>query len=75
MVYTCIYSQAVNFSSKDDIINSEEHDDCMFHNLQCHIGDEEFSKETRVGGSSCISVEGFEEENDMRRGEGTYQKL
>ena len=64
---------------KKDIIKlCEKHQDCHFH---CFTNgtliDEEFCKEMlRVGNFvPSISVEGFETENDGRRGEGHFDKV
>ncbi len=78
-IYMYIFSGGEPLVRKDDIIKlCETHGDCMFLAFtNATLVDEEFSKEmTRVGNLLlAISVEGFEEENDMRRGEGTYQKI
>lgn len=78
-IYMYIYSGGEPLVRKDDIIKlCEKHDDCMFLAFtNATLVDEEFSKEmTRVGNLLlAISVEGFEEETDMRRGKGTYQKV
>lgn len=64
---------------KDDIIKlCEKHNDCAFH---CYTNgtlvDEAFCQEMkRVGNLSLsISLEGFEDTNDFRRGDGVYQKV
>lgn len=62
---------------KDDIIRlCEEHDDCVFSAFtNASLLDEEFAQEMlRVRNFvPAISIEGFEEATDSRRGEGTYQ--
>ena len=64
---------------KKDILRlAEEHHDCEFH---CFTNgtliDEEFCQDMlRVGNFiPAISLEGFEEANDSRRGEGVYDKV
>lgn len=75
--YMYIYSGGEPLVRKNDIIAlCEAHPDCMF--LAFTNGtliDEEFADEMlRVGNfAPAISVEGFEEATDGRRGEGTYQ--
>jgi MoaA/NifB/PqqE/SkfB family radical SAM enzyme len=64
---------------KDELIRlAEENDDCMFLSFtNATLIDEVFACEIeRLGNFAfAISVEGFEEETDMRRGEGTYRKV
>lgn len=64
---------------KDELIRlAEENDDCMFLAFtNATLIDEAFASEIeRVGNFAfAVSVEGFEEETDMRRGKGTYQKV
>ena len=64
---------------KADIIRlCEKHNDCAFH---CYTNgtlvDEKFCEDMkRVGNLSLsISLEGFEDANDFRRGEGVYHKV
>ena len=64
---------------KADIIRlCEKHNDCAFH---CYTNgtlvDEKFCEDMkRVGNLSLsISLEGFEDANDFRRGEGVYNKV
>lgn len=77
--YFYIYSGGEPLVRKKDIIRlCEEHDDCMF--LVFTNGtliDEAFAGEMlRVKNFiPAISIEGFEEETDDRRGKGTYQKV
>ena len=77
--YMYIYSGGEPLIRKKDIITlCEKHDDCLF--LAFTNGtliDEEFADEMlRVKNFiPAISVEGFEEETDMRRGKGTYQSV
>lgn len=64
---------------KDDIIKlCEKHNDCAFHAFtNGTLIDEKLCKDMqRVGNFSlAISIEGFEESNDMRRGSGTFSKV
>ncbi|AGC69298.1 radical SAM domain protein [Thermoclostridium stercorarium subsp. stercorarium DSM 8532] len=77
--YVYLYSGGEPLIRKDDIIKlCEKHNDCAF--LAFTNGtliDEEFAKEMlRVKNFvPCISVEGFEDATDFRRGKGTYQKI
>lgn len=78
-IYMYIYSGGEPMMRKDDIIKlCEKHDDCVF--LAFTNGtliDDEFADEMlRVKNFvPAISVEGFEEETDFRRGQGTYQAV
>lgn len=78
-VFMYIYSGGEPMMRKNDIIRlCEKHDDCMF--LAFTNGtliDEAFTDEMlRVKNFiPAISIEGFEEETDDRRGKGTYQKV
>ncbi len=64
---------------KDDIIKlCEKHSECAVHRYtNGTLVDQKFCDEMkRVGNLSLsISLEGFEEANDFRRGEGVYQKV
>lgn len=64
---------------KDDIIKlCEKHNDCAFHAFtNGTLVDEKLCEDMqRVGNFSlAISIEGFEESNDMRRGSGTFNKV
>jgi len=77
--YMFIYSGGEPLVRKRDIIQlCEAHNDCMF--LAFTNGtliDEDFADEMlRVKNfMPAISIEGFEEETDDRRGKGTYQKV
>ncbi len=77
--YMYIYSGGEPLVRKDDIIRlCEAHSDCMF--LAFTNGtliDEKFADEMlRVKNFvPAISIEGFEEATDYRRGKGTYQKV
>lgn len=78
-IYMYIYSGGEPMMRKKDIIKlCEKHNDCVF--LAFTNGtliDEEFADEIlRVENFvPAISVEGFEEETDFRRGEGTYKSV
>ena len=78
-VYMFIFSGGEPLVRKNDIIRlCEKHPDCYF--LAFTNGtliDEAFADEMlRVGNfAPAISVEGYEEETDMRRGKGTYQSV
>jgi MoaA/NifB/PqqE/SkfB family radical SAM enzyme len=77
--YMYIYSGGEPMVRKKDIIKlCEKHDDCVF--LAFTNGtliDEDFAKEMlRVKNFvPAISVEGFEDETDFRRGDGTYSQV
>lgn len=64
---------------KDDIIRlCEKHDDCGFHAFtNGTLIDEKFCQDMkRVGNFSvAISLEGFNEVNDLRRGKGVFDKV
>ena len=63
---------------KDVIRLCEKHNDCVFHAFtNGTLVDDEFCQEMqRVGNLSLsISLEGYEEVNDGRRGKGIYQKV
>ena len=78
-IYMYIYSGGEPLVRKDDLIKlAEEHDDCFFLSFtNATLVDEEFAKKLGEIGNFglAISVEGFEEETDMRRGKGTYNKV
>lgn len=78
-IYMYILSGGEPLVRKDEIIRlCEEHSGCMFLSFtNATLVDEEFASEVeRVGNLAfAISVEGFEEETDMRRGKGTYRKV
>ena len=77
--YCFIFSGGEPLMRKKDIIRlCENHQDCYFfcftngtlidNDLACEI--------RRVGNFACtLSIEGFENETDFRRGTGTYQKV
>lgn len=78
-IYMYIYSGGEPLVRKHDLIKlAEKHNECMFLAFtNATLVDEAFAKELkRVGNFTlAISVEGFEEETDMRRGEGTFNKV
>lgn len=78
-IYMYILSGGEPTMRKDEIIRlAEENNDCMFLAFtNATLIDEAFAHEVeRVGNFAfAISVEGNEEETDMRRGKGTYQKV
>ncbi|MGF7059180.1 radical SAM protein [Brassicibacter mesophilus] len=78
-IYMYIYSGGEPLVRKDDLIAlAREHDDCMFLAFtNATLVDEKFAKELQEVGNFAlaISVEGFEEETDMRRGKGTFRKV
>ncbi|HWR59977.1 MAG TPA: radical SAM protein [Clostridia bacterium] len=77
-IYMYIYSGGEPLVRKDDLIRlAEKHNDCTFLAFtNGTLVDEAFAKELlRVSNFLlAISIEGYEEETDMRRGEGTYSK-
>lgn len=77
-IYMYIYSGGEPLVRKDDLIKlAEKHNDCTFLAFtNGTLVDEAFAKELlRVSNFLlAISIEGYEEETDMRRGEGTYSK-
>lgn len=77
--YMFIYSGGEPLVRKNDIIKlCEKHNDCVFLSFtNGTLIDEEFADEMlRVQNFiPAISIEGFEEETDYRRGNGTYQKV
>ena len=74
-----IYSGGEPLMRKRDILRlCEEHSDCMFLAFtNATLIDEEFAKDMlRVKNFvPAISIEGFEESTDARRGPGTYQAV
>ncbi|MCY1152559.1 MAG: radical SAM protein [Sphaerochaetaceae bacterium] len=77
--YSYIYSGGEPLIRKDDIIKlAKAHNDCVFLAFTngTLIDDEFAHKVQQVGNLTfAISIEGFEEETDMRRGAGTYKKV
>ena len=78
-VYLYIYTGGEPLVRKDDIIRlCERHSDCVFLCFtNATLIDEAFADEMlRVGNFvPAISLEGFEEATDGRRGEGVYKKV
>lgn len=78
-IYMYIYTGGEPLVRKDDIIRlCEKHDDCIFLCFtNATLIDEKFADEMlRVKNFvPAISLEGFEEATDGRRGEGTYRKV
>lgn len=78
-VYLYIYTGGEPLVRKDDIIKiCEKHNDCQFLSFtNGTLIDEDFANEMlRVKNFiPSISIEGFEDATDGRRGEGTYQKV
>ena len=76
--YACLFTGGEPLIRKKDIIRlCEEHRDMAFHAFtNGTLIDEDFCKEMlRVGNFFVsISVEGFEDANDGRRGQGHFQK-
>lgn len=78
-VYMYIYTGGEPLVRKKDLIRlCEKHSDCVFLCFtNATLIDEEFADEMlRVGNFvPAISLEGFEEATDSRRGKGVYQKV
>ncbi|WP_342366909.1 radical SAM protein [Anaerosalibacter bizertensis] len=78
-IYMYIFSGGEPLVRKDDLIKlAEKHNDCSFLSFtNATLVDEEFAKKLGELGNFglAISVEGFEKETDMRRGDGTYNKV
>lgn len=78
-IYMYIYSGGEPLIRRKDLIKlAEKHSDCMFLAFtNATLVDQEFAEElARVGNLLlAISIEGFEEETDMRRGKGTFCKI
>jgi len=77
--YFFIFSGGEPLIRKNDIIRlCEKHNDCYF---SCFTNgtliDNDLAREIRRVGNFApsLSIEGFENETDMRRGNGTYQKV
>lgn len=77
-IYMYLYSGGEPLVRKDDLIKlAEEHDDCFFLSFtNATLVDKQFAKRLGKLGNFglAISIEGFEEETDMRRGKGTYKR-
>lgn len=78
-IYFYMYTGGEPMVKKNDLLRlCEKHKDCAFHAFtNGTLIDEEVCKEVvRVGNLSfSLSLEGFEEVNDGRRGDGVYQKV
>lgn len=78
-VFMYIFSGGEPLVRKKDIIRlCEKHSECMFLSFtNSTLIDEEFADEMlRVKNFiPAISIEGYEEDNDFRRGKGTYKKI
>ena len=78
-IYMYIYSGGEPLVRKDDLIKlAEKHNDCSFLSFtNATLVDDAFAKKLGELGNFglAISVEGFEKETDMRRGDGTYKKV
>lgn len=78
-VYMYIYTGGEPLVRKNDLIKlCKKHSDCVFLSFtNATLIDEAFADEMlRVGNFvPAISLEGFEEATDFRRGEGVYQKV
>ena len=77
--YTYIFSGGEPTMRKDDLIRlAEAHQDCVFLAFtNGTLVDEKFAKELKRVGNFALafSIEGHEEETDMRRGGGTYEAV
>jgi MoaA/NifB/PqqE/SkfB family radical SAM enzyme len=78
-IYFYMFTGGEPLVRKDDLIRlCEKHHECAFHAYtNGTLIDEDFCKELkRVGNLSfSISLEGFEEVNDLRRGKGVFDKV
>lgn len=78
-IHFYLFTGGEPLTRKADLIRlCEEHNDCEFHSFtNGTLVDEAFCKEMqRVGNLSLsISLEGFEEVNDSRRGKGCFQHV
>ena len=78
-IYMYIFSGGEPLVRKDYLIKlAEKHKDCFFLSFtNGTLVDEKFAKRLGELGNFglAISVEGFEEQTDMRRGKGTYNKV
>lgn len=78
-IYMYIFSGGEPLVRKDDLIKlAEKHSDCSFLAFtNATLVDEAFAKKLGELGNFglAISVEGFEDTTDMRRGKGTYKKV
>lgn len=78
-VYMYIFSGGEPLVRKADLLKlAEKHQDCSFLSFtNATLVDEEFAQNlVKVGNLVlAISIEGFAAETDMRRGQGTYEKV
>lgn len=78
-IYMYLYSGGEPLVRKDDLIKlAKKHSDCSFLSFtNATLVDEEFAKTLGELGNFglAISIEGFEEVTDMRRGKGTFKKV
>jgi len=78
-IYFYIYSGGEPTVRKDDLVKlARVHDDCVFLAFtNGTLVDDAFAKALAEVGNFALafSIEGFEEETDMRRGKGTYAKV
>ena len=78
-IYFYMYTGGEPLVRKDDIIKlCKKHNDCAFHAFtNGTLVDEAFCGQMKEVGnlSLSISLEGFEEVNDLRRGAGVYEKV
>lgn len=78
-IHMYIYSGGEPLVRKHDLIElAKKHDDCMFLAFtNATLVDDDLAAEMAEAGNFmlAISVEGNEAETDMRRGQGTYQKV
>ncbi len=77
-VYFYMFTGGEPLVRKNDLLKlAKKHDDCEFHSFtNGTLIDEAFCKELQELGnfSFSLSLEGFEEANDGRRGDGAFQK-
>ncbi len=78
-IYMYIYSGGEPLMRKKDLLRlAREHSDCAFMSFtNATLVDQEFARELGELGNFflAISVEGFEKDTDMRRGEGTFKEV
>lgn len=78
-IYFYMYTGGEPLVRKADIIKlCEKHNDCAFHAFtNGTLIDDDFCEEMRRVGnlSLSISLEGFEEVNDLRRGKGVFDRV
>jgi len=78
-IYMYLYSGGEPLVRKNDLLKlAKKHDDCMFLAFtNGTLVDDEFAEQlVHIGNFTlALSIEGFEKETDMRRGDGTYHKV